>query len=1305
LLSGTISGAGTLIKDTSATSTLTLTGNNSYSGATTIGAGTLQIGNGGTSGTLGTAAVTDNAALVFNRSDDVTVANAISGSGTVTKSGSNTLTLTANGSYSGVTTISGGTLVLSNNAPTTGSSSFAGPGAFRIEPTSNDFTSAFSTSGWTLGSTLGGLTIGKASSADGASDVAVTIPSAISIAGPISIYGGNITLNAGLTANAITLKASGNVTDGASGYVSASNLLLLGGNVTLSHADNAIGTLAASGVGSLTYVDKDALTLGTVGSTNGVSAGGAVSIGTKTGDLTVAQNVATTNATVSALTLNAGIDAAAGTSTGGNLILSNSPTISVGSGGIGKLYAGSISGSTGLTGLTDLASGSGRFRYNSDESATNYTAALVTGLNAIYREQPATTVAVGTTTMTYGDTLPTLGTASNLVNGDTARFDITGRVNSTSGNIQYNATPYAVTNTNLAALGYSVTGAASGALTVTQRTLTLTGFIANSKEYNGNTTATFTAPSLNGVVGSDTVNVSNSGATFSDKNVGTGKTVTLNGVAINGTDAGNYSIDSTSLINSADITARTVTLSASKTYDGTTGLTGNVTVGTGVNGENLTYTGATASDAHVATASNYINAITLGDQVGASASSGGLVSNYQLPTLNAANAPLTITAATLTPTLSNSGVSKTYDGTTNAPGGFTPTYSFSGLVSGDTATLTTATGVAYNSKDVATANLVTVSGLGIANITGSKGSLASDYVLDTTSKTVSATITKAPLTVRANDDANFVTQTKTGTDTYAGVSYSGFVGGETQSSSGVLTAGTIARTSNLTTAATCSGDLVPSGWSAANYAVSYTNGNYTIVPANQLLVKVTPVQNTYGTVTTYTVSEAKYLASDGSTITDLTNSFARSGTNNNTITITDGTSGTASFTLAPASGANSTADKLKVGSYQLAASGAAVTTANFSNTITVVGSHQVDAKGLAAFASSGVSKVYDGTTSINGVTVGLSGLENNGATPAVSDVVTVNGIGAFGSKNAGSNLSYTISNLALSGSDAGNYYLSGGGDLSGSNGAIDKANATVTANSSNVTYNGLTQSVSGFTATGLVVGESASVLSGVSASGTGKNAGSYDSVATGTDANYNLTFVKGTLAIDPAALSVTANNASKTYDGVAYTGGNGVAYSGFVDSETSSVLGGTLGYAGTSQGAKNAGSYLITPQGLTSANYAVSFVDGSLTISAAGLSAIVGSLTGTTSKVYDGNTTATLAPGNFAFTGFASGEGASVTKTSGSYDTANAGTGKTVTVNLSNSDYAATGSTLLSNYTLPTSVSGSIGTITQAPLSVSGLTA
>jgi hypothetical protein len=79
-----------------------------------------------------------------------------------------------------------------------------------------------------------------------------------------------------------------------------------------------------------------------------------------------------------------------------------------------------------------------------------------------------------------------------------------------------------------------------------------------------------------------------------------------------------------------------------------------------------------------------MNAITLVD---ATDGSGGLASNYQLPTLNVANAPVTITTATLTPTVSNDNYSQVYDGDTTAD--ITPTYSFSGLVSGDTsATLT-----------------------------------------------------------------------------------------------------------------------------------------------------------------------------------------------------------------------------------------------------------------------------------------------------------------------------------------------------------------------------------------------------------------------------------------------------------------------------------------------------------------------------------------------------------------------------------------------------------------------------------------
>ncbi|HQU41361.1 MAG TPA: autotransporter-associated beta strand repeat-containing protein, partial [Pirellulales bacterium] len=90
--------------------TLILTGNNTYSGGTTISAGTLQVGNDTATGTLGTGAVVDNAALAFYRSGTATIANAISGTGTLTQSSSGTLILTGSNSYTGTTAISSGTL-------------------------------------------------------------------------------------------------------------------------------------------------------------------------------------------------------------------------------------------------------------------------------------------------------------------------------------------------------------------------------------------------------------------------------------------------------------------------------------------------------------------------------------------------------------------------------------------------------------------------------------------------------------------------------------------------------------------------------------------------------------------------------------------------------------------------------------------------------------------------------------------------------------------------------------------------------------------------------------------------------------------------------------------------------------------------------------------------------------------------------------------------------------------------------------------------------------------------------------------
>jgi autotransporter-associated beta strand protein len=128
--SGTFGGvikntAGELALAKSGSGRLILTGANTHTGGTTVGGGVLQVGDGGTSGSLGTGPLAVTAgSLEFRRSDDLTVAGPIDGAGGIAQSGSGALTLAGENTYSGATIVSNGTLNLTGDRLTQATAGF-----------------------------------------------------------------------------------------------------------------------------------------------------------------------------------------------------------------------------------------------------------------------------------------------------------------------------------------------------------------------------------------------------------------------------------------------------------------------------------------------------------------------------------------------------------------------------------------------------------------------------------------------------------------------------------------------------------------------------------------------------------------------------------------------------------------------------------------------------------------------------------------------------------------------------------------------------------------------------------------------------------------------------------------------------------------------------------------------------------------------------------------------------------------------------------------------------------------------------
>ncbi|EDH7528563.1 AIDA autotransporter-like protein ShdA [Salmonella enterica subsp. enterica serovar Senftenberg] len=234
-----ISGSGQVVK--SGDKTLTLSGINSYTGGTTISGGTLVASN---VDALGSGDVTDNATLELNTGGDFD--NAIGGTGSVVKSGDKTLTLSGTNTYRGGTTISGGTLVASNvNA--LGSGDVTDNATLEMN-TGGDFTNNIGGTGSVVKSGDKTLTLSGTNSYTGGT----TISGGTLVANNVEALGtGDVTNNATLELN--TGGDFDNVISGSGQVVkSGDEMLTLSGNNTYRGATTISGgTLIATHVNAL----------------------------------------------------------------------------------------------------------------------------------------------------------------------------------------------------------------------------------------------------------------------------------------------------------------------------------------------------------------------------------------------------------------------------------------------------------------------------------------------------------------------------------------------------------------------------------------------------------------------------------------------------------------------------------------------------------------------------------------------------------------------------------------------------------------------------------------------------------------------------------------------------------------------------------------------------------------------------------------------------------------------------------------------------------------------------------------------
>ncbi|MBM4444911.1 MAG: Ig-like domain repeat protein, partial [Chloroflexi bacterium] len=678
----------------------------------------------------------------------------------------------------------------------------------------------------------------------------------------------------------------------------------------------------------------------------------------------------------------------------------------------------------------------------------------------------------------------------------------------------------------------------NGTLTVNTKALTIT---ANNRSKTYGDTVTFAGTEFTavGLVNADTV----TSVTLVSAGSGAGATVSGSPYAITpsaavGTGLSNYNISYVNGSLTVNLKALTVTANnRSKTYGDTVTFAGTEFTAVGlVNADTVTsVTLVSAGSGAGATVSGSPYAITPSAAVGTG------LSNYNISYVNGT---LTVNTKALTITANNR--SKTYGDTVTFAG---TEFVATGLVNGDTVTSVTLTssGTAAGAA-VGTYNIVPSAAVGTGlsnyNISYVNGSL---------------TVNLKALTVTANNRS----KTYGDTVTFAGTEFTavGLVNADTVTSVTLVSAGSGA-------GATVSGSpyaITPSaavGTGLSNYNISYVNGTLTVNP-KALDITANDLSKTVGDTLTFSGTE-----------------FSAPGlVNSDTV---DGVTLTSSGAAAGAA----------VGTYDIVASAAIGTGLSNYNISYVNGSLTVNLRTLTITANDR-SKTYGDTVTFAGTEFTIVGLIDGDTVTGV----TLTSAGSGASATVGS---YSIIPSAAVGNGLSNYNIS----YVNGNLTVNPKALTITANDRGKTY-GDTLIFAGteFVATGLVNGDtvtsvtlvSAGVAGGATVSGSPYAMTPGAAVGTGM-ANYNISYVDGTLTVVPKALTITANSRVKTYGDTLTFAGTEFSTSGLLNADTVTSV--TLTSSGAAAGAQ-LGTYDIVPGaavGVGLPNYTVTYFNGTVTV-------------------------------------------------------------------------------------------------------------